>query len=40
MQKIVTPAIKPNPYIMYFEQFDNSQFKMIKGLIINQRIIK
>lgn len=27
MHRNVEPALKPNPFIMYFEQFDNSQLK-------------
>ena len=33
MHKTITPSLKPNPFVMYFEQFDEKQQSIIKGIL-------
>jgi hypothetical protein len=40
MHRNVKPALKPNPFIMYFEQFDHTQLKQIRGNCISNRFGK
>ena len=34
MNKKIQPPIKPNPFEMYFEKFDDEQYDMIRSKII------
>ena len=40
MNKAVKPALIPNPFIMYFEEFDQNHQKIIKGKMNSYRSLK